>query len=309
MGENGSIWLPDAASTIAADVDPLFWFVLWTSTIIFAFVIVAGFIFALRYRRRDHTYVPEPAHEHRLLELSWIVVPAILVMTVFVWGVNVFIDQNNAPPDSYQVTVRGQQWAWVFEYPNGVLTTNEVVVPVGRPIKFNMSSSDVIHSFFVPAFRIKMDVIPNRYTSVWFEATNTGEYQAYCTEYCGTAHSGMLATVRVISEGEFQTWLQEQNQDLPPEELGQQTFQGQCAVCHATNGERLVGPPLNGLFGSERTFADGSTQTADENYLRESIVNPMARIVEGYPPAMPAAFGALPDRQIDGLIAYIKSLE
>ncbi len=309
MGESGSFWLPDAMSTLAPEVDSLFYFVVWASTIIFIAVIAAMVYFMVRYRRKSEAFVPIPEPENRLLEMTWIVLPTILTMIVFTWGFKVFVRLSTPPPDAYQITVRAQQWAWNFEYPNGASSTNELYVPVGTPVKLNMSSTDVIHSFFVPDFRIKQDVLPNRYTSVWFEAIDQGDFQVYCTEYCGTQHSGMLATIHVVTQTEFDTWLDSQNQDLPPVELGERLF-AQCSVCHSTAGIRIVGPPLNGIFGQERTFDDGSTGTVDDDYLHESIVSPSAKIVATYPNAMPATFGAsLSPKEVDGLIAYIKSME
>lgn len=306
MGENGSGWLPEAMSTVAAEVDALFYFTLYTSTIIFVAVIGAMIYFGIRFRRRDESEVPTPVHEPKWLEMTWIVVPTILVMIVFTWGFKVFIKLHTAPPDSYEITVRAAQWYWEFEYDNGVTSANELYVPVGKAIKLNMSASDVLHSFFVPAFRIKMDVIPNRVTSVWFEATDVGTYQVFCTEYCGTSHAAMLATVHVVTDSEFRQWLATQNQDLPPAELGAQLFnQYTCNVCHV---DTAVGPGLTGIFGSERKLSDGTTVIADEDYLLESIVDPGAKLVEGYGLQMPATYGSLTQKQLDGLIAYIKTL-
>lgn len=302
--------MPDARSTLAPEVDALFYFVFWTSLIIFALVMVAMVYFAFRYRRRNAHYVPVPVKESRLLEIAWVVIPTILVLIVFTWGFKVYVHLYSPPPDSYQITVRGKQWFWEFEYPNGTVTTNEMHVPIGVPVKLTMSSADVLHSFFVPAFRVKQDVLPNRYTSLWFEATEIGEYQIFCTEYCGTSHSGMLGKVVVDTEEGFDAWMSAQGADLPPEELGRTLFaQYNCNVCHSVDGTRIVGPSLKGLYGTERRFEDGTTLTADENYIRESIIEPGADIVETFPNAMPATFGSLSARQLDGLIAFIKTLE
>lgn len=308
MGDSGSIWLPEAMSTFAGEVDALFWFVFWTSTILFVAVIGVKIYFMFRYRRTDDTYVPEPVHESKRLEAVWIVLPTILTLIVFTWGVQVFLRISSAPPDSYDITVRAQQWSWEFEYSEGVTSFSELYVPVGRPIKLMMSSEDVLHSFFIPAFRVKMDIIPNRYTSVWFEVLEPGEYQIYCTEYCGTEHSGMLAKVIAVSEEDFAAWLVSQNQDLPPVELGERLF-AQCLICHSTDGTRLVGPALNARFGTTRTLAGGSTVIFDEDYIRESIVNPAAKVAEGFQPIMPAGYSSMSAKEIDGLVAYLKSLE
>ncbi len=310
MGDQGSSWLPDAMSSVAGEVDALFNFVLITSTILFAAVVISTVYLVIRFRRRSDEYVPEPVRESKLLEAVWIILPTVLTMIIFTWGFKVFVTLNTPPPDSYDITVRGKQWFWEFEYAEGVTVANDLYVPVGRPIKLLMSSDDVLHSFFVPEFRIKHDVIPNRYTSVWFEATEVGDYRIYCTEYCGQQHSSMIGTVRVVTQEEFDDWLDQQNQDLPPVELGARLVtQYNCQICHATDGNRIVGPPVNGLFESTREFDDGTTGVADDNYIRESIVTPGAKVVAGYPNAMPATFGSLSTRQIDGLVAYLKSLE
>lgn len=308
MGDNGSVWLPDAMSTVASDVDALFWFVFWTSTVMFAMVVAAKFYFMFKYKRQNETDVPEPVHESKVLEAVWIVVPTILVLVVFTWGFDVFVKMNSAPPDAYEINVRAQQWSWEFSYAEGATSYTEMYVPVGRPVKLVMTAADVLHSFYVPAFRVKHDVIPNRYTSVWFEATEEGEYTIHCTEYCGTQHSGMNATVVAVSEEDFQAWIVEQSQDLPPAILGEQVF-AQCRACHSVDGSAGIGPTMAGLYGSERRFTDGTTAVADDDYLLESIIDPMARISEGYQPVMPAGFSALSQKQLDGLIAYIKTLE
>ncbi|NNE68895.1 MAG: cytochrome c oxidase subunit II [Rhodothermales bacterium] len=310
MGENGSFWLPEAASTIAPEVDALFYFVYWTS--ILFFVGVVGFLiyFAVKYRRKDHSFVPPAFHENKWIETASIVIPTILVLIVFTWGFKVFVKMYAAPPDAYEITVRGKQWYWEYEYDNGVVVPNEVHVPIGRPIKLNMSATDVLHSYFIPEFRVKHDVLPNRYTSLWFQVDEAGEYQVYCTEYCGTSHSAMLGKLIAEPEAEFQRWLSDQNADRPPEELGEILVASyNCAACHSVDGSRGVGPTFQGLFGSERQFEDGTTVVADENYLRESILMPAAKIVETYPPAMPPSYSSLSARELDGLIAYIKTLQ
>jgi cytochrome c oxidase subunit 2 len=309
MDPKGTFWLPEAASTLAQDVDPLYNFVTWVSTLMFIGVVGAMLWFMFRYRRRDARELPPLVHESRVLEAAWIVVPTILVLAVFTWGFQAFVKINTAPPDSYQITVRAKQWLWEYEYVNGVTTAGELHVPVGRPVRLMMSSQDVLHSFFVPQFRVKQDVLPNRYSSVWFEATKPGEYEIFCTEYCGTQHSGMIGKVFVHTEAEFQQWLASQNEDVAPEVLGERVYNQQgCAACHSTDGTVKVGPSFKGLFGKSEATSAG-TVTADENYLRESIVNPAAKLVNGFGNVMPASYSALSQKQMDGLIAYIKSLQ
>ncbi|ARA93522.1 cytochrome c oxidase subunit II [Rhodothermaceae bacterium RA] len=307
---NGSAWLPEQASTLAPEIDALFYFVKWVSLIIFVGVVAAMLYFMFKYRRRDAAERPVPVKESKLIEISWVVVPTILVLIVFVWGFQGFIKLNVAPPEAYQITVRAKKWLWEFEYPNGTTTVGEVHVPVGRPVRLNMSSEDVLHSFFVPAFRVKHDVLPNRYTSVWFEATRADTFQVFCTEYCGTQHSGMLAKVIVHPEAEFREWLNSGGgnfDEMPLPEYGAVLYQQQaCNSCHSVDGSRIVGPSFQGLYGAERRLADGSTVVADDNYIRESILQPQAKIVEGYPNVMPASYGSLNERQLSALIAFIQ---
>lgn len=308
MGDNGTLWLPDGASTFAGDVDALFYFIYWASAILFIGVVGTMAYFAYKYRRRSESDRPRPVHESKLVEASWIVFPTLLVLVVFTWGFKVFIELGVAPPNAYQISVRAQKWGWQFEYPNGV-QSNELHVPVSRPVKLRMSSVDVIHSLYIPAFRVKQDVLPNRYTSLWFEATRQDTFQVLCTEYCGTLHSGMLAKVVVQSQDAFNTWLQESqiDADAPPAERGALLYEQQaCNGCHTLDGSPGVGPTFQGLFGSERSFADGTTAVADENYIRESILEPTAKIVEGFQPVMPPSYSSLAAEELDALIAFIQ---
>jgi cytochrome c oxidase subunit 2 len=219
-----------------------------------------------------------------------------------------------APKDAIEIKATGQKWFWTFDYPNGANGVNELVVPVNQPVKLLLSSMDVIHSFFVPEFRVKMDALPNRYTVVWFEATDVGEYNIFCTEYCGTGHSEMLGNVKVLAEPEYEKWLAESKVDIPEgmslEEAGAKLYISRaCNTCHSIDGSVGVAPSFKGIFGKTEYLTDGSSLTVDENYLRKSILNPQAQIVAGYAPVMPTYQNVLSDRQIDALIAYLKSLK
>lgn len=307
MIANG-IWLPESASTIAPEYDALFYFVYWTSVVLFVGVVAFMLYFAYKYRRTDPGERAEMVEENTLIEISWVVVPTILVLLVFTWGFQTFIKMNVAPENAYQINVRGQQWSWLFEYPNGA-TSSELHVPADRPVRLKMSSTDVLHSFAIPAFRIKQDVLPNRYSTVWFEATKMGTYKIYCTEYCGTQHSGMLADVVVQSQSDFDQWLQDAAapDDMPLPQLGQRVYQQQgCQGCHSLDGTPGVGPSFQNLYNSERQFADGSSAVADDNYLRESILEPGAEIVQGYQNLMPSSYSSLSEREISALVAFIK---
>jgi cytochrome c oxidase subunit 2 len=305
-----SVWLPTDASTLAPEYDSLFYFVLWTSVVIFVGVMAAMGWFMYKYRRQSPDERPELVEENKLIEISWVIIPTILVLIVFTWGFRAFIKFGVAPPNAYEITVRAQQWSWLFTYPNGVQSAN-LHVPADRPVRLRMSSTDVIHSFAVPEFRVKQDVLPNRYSYLWFEPTKTGTFDIFCTEYCGTQHSGMLAEVVVQSQAEFEQWLEEAGtpEDMPLPQLGERLYTQQgCQACHSVDGSQMVGPTFQNLYGTERQFTDGTSAVADDNYLRQSILNPGEKIVEGYQNVMPASYGTLSDQQLSALVAYIESL-
>lgn len=310
----GTFLLPESASTLSSNVDSLFYFLFWGSVIIFVGMVIVGAWFAYKYKR---TATNQKAEEHMIhntaLEVSWTVIPLIIVMIIFAWGYKDYLRLTVVPPDAKEIRVTGKKWLWEFEYAkDGIKLLNEVVVPVNTPIRLVMTSEDVIHSFFVPNFRIKRDVLPNRYTRIWFEATEVGDYQIFCTEYCGDGHSNMLASLRVVSESQYVEWLASgnSNDDLPLDELGKKLYTSKaCNTCHSTDGSNMTGPSWKGLYGSSRSLADGSKVTADDNYIRESIVNPAAKVVGGYPPVMPTYAGLLSDRDIAGLIEFIKGVK
>ena len=307
MSQQTSIWLPEAASTIAGDVDALFYFILITSVFFFVGVVTTMVIFAWRFRRRSPDDRPEPVHENKLVEASWIVIPSILVAVVFVWGFKLFLELGIAPPNSYEVNVTARKWSWSFSYPNGAIST-DLHVPVNRPIKLRMSSDDVVHSFFVPAFRVKADVLQGRYSYVWFEATKRDTFIIACAEYCGTAHSDMYARVITHSQDDFENWLVESLPDdnLTPAQRGERLYEFEgCRSCHSLDGTPAAGPSFLGLAGSTRTFTDGTSTIADDNYLRTSILNPGLQIVESYLNVMPPLYTDLSSEELDALVAFI----
>ena len=313
MDPNGSLIFPSQVSTIAPEVDALFDFILYLS-IIFCILIVGGtFYFVWKYRKKgEDTFTKDLSHNNTL-EVLWTVIPTILVFIVFVWGFKSYMKMTVPPDTSMEVKVTGQKWFWTFNYPEEATTTNELVVPVDQPVKLLMSSTDVIHSFFVPNFRTKMDVLPNRYTQLWFEATETGEYNLFCTEYCGKGHSEMIGKVKVLSRADYDSWLAgagNAGANMKPEEFGAKLYKDKaCFTCHSIDGSPLVGPSFKGIFGRTEKMTDGSEATADENYLRESILEPQAKVVQGYQPIMPTYQGVLKDDEIDALIAYFKTLK
>jgi len=314
MDTTATFWLPTAGSTVAGDVDSLFMFIFWMSTFFFLLILGMIIFFSVRYRRRrgDAERLDTGMSHSRALEALWIGIPLILVMIIFGWGFRGYMRMRVVPANALEVKVTGQKWFWSFEYPEGATTVNELVVPEGQAVKLLMSSQDVIHSFYVPAFRIKQDVLPNRYTVTWFEATKAGDYDLFCAEYCGTKHSEMLGKVRVLPHREYTAWLEEaafSGEGMSPVDLGQKLYVSKaCITCHTIDGRPGNGPTFQNLFGHSAEMADGSVIEVDENYIRESILSPRAKIVAGFQPIMPTYQGLLKDREIDALVAYIKTL-
>jgi cytochrome c oxidase subunit 2 len=296
---------PEGASTVAGRVDALYLFLVAVSAFFTILIFVTIFYFAVKYRRRSEDERPPAIHGSLKLEILWSVVPFILTMVMFGWGATVYFEVTRPPADAEEV---GKQWMWKIQHPQGPREINALHIPVGRPIKLTMTSEDVIHSFFIPAFRVKQDVLPGRYTSLWFEATKTGEYHLFCAEYCGTAHSGMIGRVVVMEPVEYETWL---SGGPPPETMelaGEKIFeQMQCHTCHRP-GPGMRGPLLDGVADSEVRLTTGETVVADQAYLRESILQSSAKVVEGYQPVMPTFQGQLTEEQVLQLIAYIRSL-
>ena len=308
-----SFWMPPSAATNAELVDYVYFFLYWTSVI--SFVLIIGLLvhFILRYRQKKRGELPKKTSSHNTwLEIGWSLPVAVVSVFVFYFGATGYIDAKTPPRGAYEIQVRAFKWGWAFTYPNGYVD-NDLHVPQGEPVKLVMGSDDVIHSLFIPAFRMKQDVGPGRYTAAWFEATEPGTFQIFCAEYCGTKHSEMLAKVVVHEPGTFEPWLAEAGNfldKLPPAEAGQKLFsQRGCTQCHSVDGKTLIGPSLKGLFGRERVLTDGSKVVADENYIKSSILDPKGQLVAGFGPVMPTFAGKLGDPEIDAIIAYIKTIE
>jgi cytochrome c oxidase subunit 2 len=299
---------PESASTLSGQID-LLYFALVALSVIFASGVFAALIFfAIRYRRGANVDRSNPLIEDSRLEITWTVIPLILGLAIFVWNAVVFFESRRAPEDTLEISVVGKQWMWKLQHPNGKSEINELHVPVDQPVKLTMISQDVIHSFYVPAFRMKQDVLPGRYTTTWFEATETGEYHLFCTEYCGTEHSLMIGQVVVMEPVQYQEWLSGGTGNEPLDVTGGRLFQQLgCESCHRVNNEGR-GPSLVGVYGSEVELTAGGTITADDAYLRESILTPNAHVVAGFEPVMPTYQGQLSEEEIVQLIAYIKSL-
>jgi cytochrome c oxidase subunit II len=313
-------FMPAKASTNAGMVDNLYLFLLISSFIGCVLSIGGMIYFVYKFSRKsENDKTAYITHNHKL-EFLWSFVPFVVFMAAFFWGYAVYGSLRKAPKDATEIHVTGRQWSWVFSYKDGFETTNTLVVPKGKPIKLLMTSGDVIHSFFVPAFRNKMDVLPGKYTSYWFETTQEGKYDIFCTEYCGFSHSGMIGIIEVKNEADYAVWHQEMvekakaaNTKDPIEmaKIGQELFNGRCSVCHSIDGSPKVGPSLKAVFETKREFVDGSSASADETYLRESILLSNAKVVKGFGPvsSMPVFQGTIKDSEVNALIEYIKSLK
>lgn len=300
---------PEAASSIAFEVDLLYFFILAVCSFFAVLVSALVVYFAVKYRRRHPDEVGADIHGSIALELLWTVIPFILAMVMFVWGAKVYFDIARPPADSMEVFVVGKQWMWKVQHPEGVREINELHVPVNRNVKITLGSEDVLHDYYIPAFRVKMDAVPGKLTTMWFRATKPGVYQIFCAEYCGTQHSGMIGHVTVLAEHDYEAWLAGGRSTGTAVENGERLFTDlACVTCHKadTTGR---GPVLAGVFGSQVRLMDGREVVADENYLRESIMNPQAKVVLGYQPIMPTFQGTVSEENLMQLIAYIKTLK
>lgn len=306
------IMFPESASTVSGNVDALYFFLIGVS--MFFTILIGALIiyFVIRFRRKSDADRPATTKDHHRLEIFWTVVPIVIVMVMFFWGAAVYYQQMRAPSDAMEILVTGKQWMWKIQHPSGRTENNELHVPLGRPVRLTMTSEDVIHNFFIPAFRTKMDVVPGRYTSTWFTPTKEGSYHLFCAEYCGSEHSLMKGWVHVIPADEYEQWakgIDPELAELTPLEAGERLFtELGCLACHNPSSGAL-GARVEGLFGSEVQLNDGTTVVADEAYLRESILEPMAKIVAGYQPIMPTFKGQIDESQLMQIIAYLKSLE
>jgi cytochrome c oxidase subunit 2 len=315
---DGTLLLPVQASTTASSYDFLFNFITYVGVFFFVLITVVTVAFIVRYRRRrEDEEVNEAAHHNLPLELAWSIIPGFLLVYMFYRGFVGYMEQTTPPDGAYNIQVIGQKWNWSFRYPNGY-EDQHLTVPVDTPIVLTMTSKDVIHSFYVPAFRAKMDVVPGRYSKLWFEATRTSPeddpFDLFCAEYCGTSHSNMIAEVRVLPQPEFEEWLAEVSnwrENLPPVERGKKLagLKG-CVQCHSVDGSPGVGPTWLGIWGKIEGLDDGSQVEVDETYVRESILYPNRRIVQGFPSGqMQSYLGQITDEEILDIIEYMKTIK
>lgn len=312
-GAQAQSLMPTAGTDIAMRVTNLYNFLLVTSFIASAILIGGMIFFAWKYRRRTPNDKTPYISHNTALEFLWSFIPLVIFLAMFVWGWALYHEMREMPKEALEIHVVGKQWAWEGQYKSGARTSNLIVAPVNEDIKLIMTSKDVIHSFYVPSFRMKQDVVPGRYTTLWFKADKLGEFHIFCTEYCGTSHSGMIGTMKIVTRAEYEKWLEEESKvgSLPLAQRGEKLFQLKaCSSCHSNSDMAVkVGPSLYKKFGAEEELADGQKLAVDENYLRESILAPNAKIVKGFPAnVMPAFQGQLSEVELTALIEYLKSL-
>ena len=323
--------LPAQWSTFGPGYDWLFYFIYWMSVVLFVGIIGTAMYLVVKYRRKPGVKA-EPTGHNLVMELAWTVAPVVLLVLLFHWGFVGYVSLTSPPPDALDIRVRARKWSWDFEYPNGGHSQNAVTVPINRPVRFVMSSEDVLQAMFIPAFRVKRDVVPGMYSTLWFQATHIGDTRFFCAEYCGaadlpvmqpdgsqrdTGHFSMNGMVHIVPQSGWAPYLEsilrapshDNGIEFTAAEWGEQLYtQQNCNTCHSVNGSPMTGPTWQGVFGHVVPLADGTQVTADENYIRRSILEPNAQVVRGYNPVMPSYQGSLTDRQLDALIAYIRTL-
>ncbi len=305
--------LPERASTFAWQVDALYLLLVGLSVFFTVGIMAVIVYFSVKYRRRSADERPAPIHGNLPLELAWSIIPFFMVIGIFALGADLFFRLYRTPADGIDIYVVGKQWMWKIQHPEGKREINTLHVPVGQVIRLTVTAEDVIHSFFIPAFRTKKDAVPGRYNTFWFEPSKVGEYHLFCAEYCGTQHAGMIGRVYVMEPEDYQRWLSgtaaggEVTGQSMAQSGAQQFEQLGCQTCHKTEpGGR--GPVLVGAFGHPVELASGETVVADEAYVRESILTPTAKIVKGFQPLMPTFQGQISEETLAQLVEYIKSL-
>jgi cytochrome c oxidase subunit 2 len=305
-------FFPEAASDIARSVDHLFLFALVCLIVFSTLIATLILVFAVKFHRKRPDEVGVDVYEtspkSHALELVWSAIPLGLMMILFVWGLRVYFEENRPPANAVQYDVTGRQWMWKIQHPEGKREINELHVPKGKPIKLRMISEDVIHDFFVPAFRMHVDVLPSRYTTYWFQANRTGTFHLFCGQYCGTEHSRMVGYVIVMEPHEYEAWLEHGNAGPSVLASGEELFAAKsCNTCHRPDSAARA-PILNGIVGTKVALADGSTVTVNDDYIRESILNPAAKVVAGYQPLMPTFKGTITEEELMQLVNYVKSM-
>ncbi|MFN8059796.1 MAG: cytochrome c oxidase subunit II [Vicinamibacterales bacterium] len=299
---------PAQASSYSGEVDALYFFILAVTVFFTLAVSLAVLYLAIRYRRRNQDDVGAPIHGSLALELTWTIIPLVIALGIFFWSAKVYFTVSKPPSQAMEVYAVGKRWMWKFQHVTGQREINELHVPLGQPVKILIGSEDVLHSLYFPSFRVKMDAVPGKWTSLWFQPTQTGQFHIFCAEYCGNNHSGMIGTVVVMEPRDFQAWLAGGRSEGPPAAVGEKLFsQLACNTCHLDNNTGR-GPSLKNVVGTQVRLQGGQTATVDDNYIRESILTPQAKLVEGYQPLMPTFQGLVTEESVMQLLAYIKSM-
>jgi cytochrome c oxidase subunit II len=298
---------PDQASTLAPQVDNLYFFLLAVTAFFAVLIVILVTAFAIKYHDPTGQKVGAPITGSVPMEIGWSLIPFVIAMGIFVYATVVYFNIVRAPAETLEIYSTGKRWMWRFQHIDGQSEINDLHVPRGRPVRVTFTSEDVLHSLYIPAFRVKADAIPGRYSSIWFTPTQTGTFHLFCAEYCGTKHSGMIGTVTVMEPNDYQAWLSGSIGE-PMAVRGERLFQQlACVSCHLPDGSGR-GPSLSGLFGSQVQLATGTTVVADDSYLRESILTPHLKLVNGYRAVMPTYQGQVNEEGVMSLIEYIKTL-
>lgn len=300
---------PEQASTFAWEVDVLYFYLILISVVFTVGIVAAILFFFVKYREKEKFATGEEIHGSIALETVWSIIPFVISMTIFLGGAIIYFNQYRPPKDTMDIYVVGKQWMWKFQHETGQREINELHVPMGRNVKLTMTTEDVLHDLYVPAFRTKTDVIPGRYTTLWFNATKPGKYHLFCAEYCGLNHSGMGGWIYVMEQRDFDNWLSGNVSGQTPVQAGEDLFKNKlgCASCHE-GGASQRGAKIEGIYGTDVKLTNGQTVKVDDEYIRNSILNPGSQIVEGYQPIMPTFKGQVTEEQLVSLVAYIKSL-
>ena len=309
--------LPDLASTMGAQIDAVWWFLVALTVVMTTLIFAAVITFVSMYKKKNDGRVATQIEGSTQLEILWSVIPLFIVLGVFAWGTAVYVQLMRPPEKVMDYYVVGKQWMWKIQHPTGQREINTLHLPVDQAVRLTMTSEDVIHSFYIPAFRTKKDAVPGRYTQQWFQATKPGTYHIFCAEYCGTKHSQMIGECIVMTQEDYQRWLSGAVAGETPEEAGKKLFEGtRCASCHPVDpavttidGAAARGPLLAGIYGKEVALKDGGKAVVNDDYIRESMMRPLAKVVAGFEPVMPTFEGQLSEEQIIQIAAYIKSLK
>lgn len=320
---DAGLWMPEQASTVAPGVDQLFYFILWLCVVLFVGIALVLVVFAWKFHGKPGQPAQKaPAHS-TALEMTWTIIPTIVVMVIFYMGFRGYLDMTTPPPNAYEIRVTGAMWNWTFTYPNGYSGSKDLHIPNDRPVRLILESKDVIHSLYVPVFRVKKDCVPGRFNYMWFHATREGVFDLFCTEYCGVEHSTMITKVVVQESGAFNRWLEEASNkiDKLPElnddpeivkqyvEIGSEIYTLRCKSCHSVDGSVVNAPSFKGLLGSTRSFTNSPDLVADADYIRESILNPSGKIAKGFGNVMPSFQGVLKDKEITALTEYLRTVK